>query len=282
MLPVATLPPAPRPGDAAPDAATAGPIPSARARRVLLFEFVVLLEYFVAPAIFGVTNYAGLWSTIGSVLFVALVASLLVGVVRPLLPRLKAANQDRRNRLLFHGVWVGAFAAGLVLTNLVQFVGGGPPGPVALGEMTVYTPLGAWPTLTIFVPSLGLWAALNVVQPTLLLLLSVLSASSLVLARARACRVGRSDHVPAGRGRLSAVSALGPLGFVTGCPTCFPAYFSLVALVAPGVASSSFVALPLVPWIGFAGLLFLLGFVLVTRSLERATSPLSAHDGAAA
>ncbi len=253
--------------------APAGPIPSVRGRRVLLFEFVVLLEYFVAPAIFGVTNYAGLWSAIGSVLFVVLVASLLLLVVRPLLPRLKEAIRHRPDRLLFHLVWTVAFAAGLLLTNLVQLVGAGSPGPVSFGAMTVYTPLGAWPTLTIFVPPLGLWVALNVAQPTLLLLLSVLSAGSLVLARNAPCPAVPTERPPPRRrSRLSALGALSPLGLVTGCPTCFPAYFSLVALIAPGVASSAYVALPLVPWIGLAGLLYLLGFVLVTRSVFRATT----------
>ncbi len=261
--------------------ATPGPIPSVRGRRVLLFEFVVLLEYFVAPAIFGVTNYAGLWSAIGSVLFVVLVASLLLFVVRPLLPRLTEAIHHRRGRLLFHGVWGAAFAGGLLLTNLVQFVGGGSTGPVSFGEMTVYTPLGAWPTLTIFVPTIGLWVALNVAQPALLLLLSVLSAASLVLARNAPCpAVPAEPRATLRPSRLSAVGALSPLGLVTGCPTCFPAYFSLVALVAPGVASSAYVALPLVPWIGLAGLLYLLGFVLVTRSVVRATTPArSFHRG---
>lgn len=254
----------------------AAAVPSPLGRRLLGFELVVLAEYFVAPAFLGVTNYAGIWSEIGSVLFVAFVVSVGVLVVAPLWSRLAGALTLPGNRLLLHGIWVAAFVAGLFLTNLVQFpderIGGG----LLVGQTTIYTPLGAWPTLTFYYPPLDLYAAFNVEQPTILFLLSFLSASAVVLSRARRCELPRdAKDARATRraGGLRSLLGLGSLGFVTGCPTCFPAYFGLVALVAPGVAESGYLAVPLVPWIGLAGLLYVAGFFVVLRTLRRVTEP---------
>lgn len=256
-------------------APTERPVPSPLGRKLLLFEFVVLVEYFVAPAFLGLTNYAGLWSTIGAVLFVVFATTLVVFVLVPLWPRLREATRPARRRALFHGVWISAFVAGLFLTNLLQFPDDRLAGPLLFGSTTIYTPLGAWPSLTVYVPSIDLFVTLNVEQPAVLLLLAVLSAAAVTLSQVPRCDVASPETGAAGgarRGRFLSWGSLGPLGFVTGCPTCFPAYFALLAWVAPGVAESGYVALPLVPWIGFAGLLTLLGFFLATRSIQLLTS----------
>ncbi len=259
-------------------------VPTPFGRKLLAFEFVVLAEYWLAPLLFGLTNYAGLWSDIGTVLFFVLVGSLLAFVVVPLVPHLRSALSDRRRRLAFHAFWIGSFLLGLFLTNVLQFVDPSPGPAIVLGQSTVYSPLGAWPSLTVFVAPLQLWATFNVEAPSILFLLSFLSASSLVLGPLRA----RSDcptPIPARgwRARLASLGILAPLGFITGCASCSPAYFALLALLAPGVAEGAYAAVPLVPWIGFAGLLYLFGFWLAVRLIgasTRSPSPVAFPAGA--
>ena len=250
-------------------------VPSDLGRKVLAFEFVVLAEYWVAPVFLGVTNYAGVWSEIGSTLFFVLVASLLAFVVVPLMPHLRAALGSGRRRLVFHGVWATSLAVGMFVTNILQFVDGPTSGPILLGQETVYTPLGAWSSLTVYLPGVQLWATFNPEGPTVLFLLGFLSAASLVLGpmrRPAACPAPSAK--PTGtRARLASLGALAPLGFITGCPACSPAYSALLSLLVPGAAVGAYAALPLVPWIGFAGLLFLVGFWLAVRLIERSTSP---------
>ncbi len=265
--------PAP-PGDSRP-LVPARRVPSDLGRKVLAFEFVVLAEYWVAPVFLGVTNYAGIWSEIGSALFFVLVGSLLVFVLVPLIPHLRAALGSWKRRLVFHGVWATSLAVGMFVTNILQFVDGPTSGPILLGQETVYTPLGAWSSLTVYLPGVQLWATFNPEGPTVLFLLGFLSAASIVLGpmrRPAAC----PTPSPKSTGRkspLASLGALAPLGFITGCPACSPAYFALLSLLVPGAAVGAYAALPLVPWIGFAGLLFLVGFWLAVRLIERSTSP---------
>ncbi len=265
--------PAP-PGDPRP-LVPARRVPSDLGRKVLAFEFVVLAEYWVAPVFLGVTNYAGIWSEIGSALFFVLVGSLLVFVLVPLIPHLRAALGSWKRRLVFHGVWATSLTVGMFVTNILQFVDGPTSGPILLGQETVYTPLGAWSSLTVYLPGVQLWATFNPEGPTVLFLLGFLSAASIVLGpmrRPAAC----PTPSPKSTGRkspLASLGALAPLGFITGCPACSPAYFALLSLLVPGAAVGAYAALPLVPWIGFAGLLFLVGFWLAVRLIERSTSP---------
>lgn len=252
----------------------ATPVPSPLGRKVLAFEFIVLLEYWIAPLFLGITNYAGIWSDAGVLLFGLFVASLVVFVGVPLRPHLALALGSLRNRAIFYGVCLGTFGLSLLVTNILQFVDGPATGPVAFGQTTVYTPFGAWSSLTVYVPSIHLWATLNPEGPTVLLLLSFLAACSLVLGP-----LGRPTECPTPaarprtlRRRLASAGIVAPLGFITGCTACSPLYFAALALVAPGTAEGASAAIPLVPWIGFAGLLYLFGFWLATRLIHRATT----------
>jgi len=249
-------------------------VPSPLGRRVLAFEFLVLLEYWLAPIFLGITNYAGLWSDLGSLLLVLFVSSLVVFVVLPLRPHLRRALAVPRNRWAFHGVWSASFVMSLFVTDIIQFVDGPSSGSIALGQTTVYTPFGAWPSLTLYVPSIHLWATFNPEGPTILFLLSFLSAASIVLGP-----LGRRAECPTPgpgprtwRGRLASAGIVAPIGFITGCTGCSPLYFSALALVSPGAAEGALAAIPLVPWIGFAGLLFLFGFWLATELIRRSTT----------
>ena len=263
-------------------------VPGPLGRKVLLFEFLVLAEYWVAPLFLGVTNYAGLWSDIGVALFGVFTASLVGFVLWPLRPHLRAAFAERRwHRWLFHGVWSTTLVVGLFAINILQFTDG-PGAPwVQFSPSTVYTPFGAWPTLDVYLPALQLWSTWNLEAPAILLLLGWSSAASVVLGPARrppSCPVP-ARAATGWRGRLAAVGAVLPLGLISGCPGCAPVYFAALAMAAPGAAYSASASIPLVPWIGFAGLLYLLGFGLALWLIHRATadpaapSPDLAADG---
>lgn len=250
-------------------------VPSPTGRKVLAFVFVVLLEYFLAPMFFGVTNYAGIWEAIGTVLFFALAVSLLLFVVAPLVPHLQVAFQ-RGARRRFHAVWIAVFGAGLFFTNILQFSEGPTSGPVLFGEVTAYTPLGAWPTLTIYVPGPGIWASLNLEEPFLLFLLSFLTAAAVSVSAASSCALAAPRSTQGTwRSRALASLSVGPLGLVSACPTCLPAYLAVLSSFAPSLAWQSWAAIPLVPWIGLAGLLYLLGFWMAIRAIHRVLSPAS-------
>jgi hypothetical protein len=256
------------------DLSTGQTVPSPIGRKILAFEFVVLLEYWIAPIFLGITNYAGIWSEAGTLLMILFVSSLIVLVVLPLRPHLRAALTTTRNRAIFHGIWWASFVVALFVTNTIQFVDGPSTGPVSLGQTTVYTPFGAWASLTVYDPTLHLWATFNPEGPTILILLSFLSAASVVLGpwgRPRTCPAP-SAPPRAWSGRLASAGIVAPLGFITGCTGCSPLYFSALALVAPGTAEGASAAIPLVPWIGFAGLLYLFGFWLATRLIRHATT----------
>ena len=248
-------------------------VPSPLGRKVLTFEFVVLVEYWVAPLFLGVTNYAGYWSDAGVPLFLLLVGSLIVFVFVPLIPHLRGALRSLRNRVIFHGIWSGTFVLMLFTTNIIQFSTGPATPAVLLGTTTVYSPFGAWSSVTMWVPALQLWATWNLEGPTVLLLLSLLSAASVLLgplSAVRACPIPpRRPRTWAGR--FASVGVLAPLGFISGCPGCAPMYFAALATVAPASAESASAAIPLVPWIGFAGLLYLAGFALALYLIRRAT-----------
>lgn len=251
-------------------------VPTPFARKLLAFEFVVLLEYWISPAFFGVTNYAGIWSDIGSVLFCVLAASLVVLVLLPLRPFLAEALTTRRRRVFFHAVWSVSLVVGLFVTNLFQIVDDTTTGPIQLGQTLAYTPLGAWPTLTVYVPPIRLWTILNVEGIGTLFLLAWLSAASLVLAvlaRPAQCPVPTSRNGRR-RGRIASFGAFVPLGFVSGCPGCSPAYIALLTLLAPGLTLGTYASLPIVPWIGFAGLLFLVGYWWSVRLIGKSTATL--------
>lgn len=251
-------------------------VPTPFARKLLAFEFVVLLEYWLAPAVLGVTNYAGIWSDLGSVLFWVLLTSLVVLVLLPLYPFLASVLTTRRRRVIFHGLWSASLVAGLFLTNLFQIVDDPTTGPVVFGQTLAYTPLGAWPTLTVYVPAVRLWMILNLEGVGTLFLLAWLSAASLVLAlfvRPAQCPVP-SPATGRPRGRLASFGAFVPLGFVSGCPGCSPAYIALLTLLAPGATLGTYASLPLVPWIGLAGLLFLVAYWWSVRLIGKSTATL--------
>ena len=243
---------------------------------MLLFEFLVLVEYWLAPLFLGVTNYAGVWSDVGMILFAIFATSLVAAVLLPLRPHLRAAMASRRDRLAFHGVWAAAFTVGLFVTYTFQLGGTeAASGPVVLGATTVYGPFGAWPSLTFFVPALRLFGTLNVENLVALALLSVLGASAVRLGAFRAsrrCVVEERRTDPWAR-RAAALVVWTPLGLVTGCTACAPLYLSAVGLLAPGVAAGGLSAVPLVPWIGFAGFLYLASFGLALALIRRATRP---------
>lgn len=250
-------------------------VPSRWGRRLLAFEFLVLVEYWVAPLFLGITNYAGLWSDIGSVLFVGLASSLVVVIVWPLRVHLRESLTGVRRRALFHAIWIGSFVIGLFTTNILQFVDGPASGPVLFGQTTIYTPLGAWPSLTIYLPVGQIWATLNIEGPTVLFLLSFLSAAAIVLGSFRpatACPLPKSAG-PGRARRAAPVGILAPLGFITSCPGCSPLYFALLALIVPGTLPGATQVIPLVPWIGLAGLVFLFGFWLAIRLISASTRP---------
>jgi hypothetical protein len=249
------------------------PVPSPLGRKLLLFEFVVLVEYWTAPLFLDLTNYAGSWSEAGVLLFVLLVATLALFVVGPVLRHLRPALRVGHDRWIFHGIWAGSLLIGLLATSVVQFVGASGGGSVLLGRTVVYTSFGAWPSLTVLLPGAGVFLTLNVEVPTSLALLAFLSATAVLLGpvrQARACALGapRKGLWPS---RLASVAIWSPFGFITGCSACTPAYLALLALVAPGAAASGYSAIPLVPWIGLAGLLYLGSLALALHLLGRAT-----------
>ena len=249
------------------------PVPSPLGRKVLLFSFLVLAEYWLAPLLFDISNYAGTWSTVGNVLFVFFLAVLAVFVVRPLVPHLRAALSTGRRHLLFHGLWAGSLALGLAATNLVRFDPATSP-PASLLALSAESPFGFSPSVQFTTGPLGLVGGLDVVSVTVLGLLSVLWASAVLMTLARrsvACEV-----VPASTGwraRIGSLAVWGPFGFITGCSTCTPVYLAVLGVFAPGVAASGYSSMPLVPWIGFTGLLYLVSFGLIVRLFGRLTRP---------
>ncbi len=250
-------------------------VPSPLGRKVLLFEFMVLAEYWIAPLFLGLTNYAGAWSEAGMLLFFLFVGSLVLFVLRPLVPHLREAFGERRAmRGAFHALWIATLVVGLFAINIIQFTDG-PSSPwLQISSSTVYTPFGAWPTLDVYLPALQMWSTWNLEGPAVLLLLGWLSAASFVLGpahRPRACPAPGTTAT-GWRARLAAVGTVLPLGFISGCPGCAPAYFAALATVAPAAALGASASIPLVPWIGFAGLLYLTGFGISLVLIDRATA----------
>lgn len=251
-------------------------VPGPRARAWLAFEFVALVEYWLAPMFLGVTNYAGTWAAVGSVLFALFVSSLVVLVLLPMRPHLKRALRTRRDRAWFHGFWAGSFVAGLLVTNTFQLSAPtASSSALVLGATTVYTPFGAWPSLTLYFPGLGLFGTLNAEIATVLGLISVLASAVLRIRaeRARAACPTAARPGPGWARRAAAVAVFSPFGLVTGCSACAPLYLAALGLVAPAAAAGGFSAVPLVPWIGLAGLLYLTSFGLSIHLLRRATEP---------
>lgn len=248
-------------------------VPAPLVRTLLIFESLVLAEYWLAPLFFGLTNYAGLWSTIGVLLFATFAGTLLLGIVLPLRSHLGALLVGRRDRLVFHGVWLAAFAAALFVTYTIQ-VGGAShaTSAVVFGSTTIYTPFGAWPTLTVALPAVGLFATVNVEIVTVLGLLAFVGVSAVRLGAARTAR--RCDVRPEERTwlrRAASIAIWSPLGLVTGCAACAPVYLAAIGLVLPAVAAGGLSGVPLVPWIGFAGFLYLASLGLAIILIARAT-----------
>ncbi|HXQ94472.1 MAG TPA: hypothetical protein VN864_04805 [Thermoplasmata archaeon] len=265
----------------APPAAALPAVPSPLGRKLLAFEFLVLVEYWLGPLFLGVTNYAGVWSDVGLVLFAMFVGTLIAFVLVPLRPHLRQALASRADRIAFHGVWAAAFVAGLFVTNTFQ-VGGveAASGVAVLGSTTVYTPFGAWPSLTVYVPGLRLFGTLNLEILAVLGLVAVLGSSALRLGTHRAALACPVDAPKPGTWskRLASVAVWTPLGLITGCTACAPLYLTAIGWAAPAVAAGGLSAVPLVPWIGFAGLLYLFSFGLSITLIHRATRPLE-DDG---
>jgi|GEM_PF-5925468 len=252
-----------------------GPIPSPLGVRAIGFVFLALVEYWVAPALFGVANLAGVWALLGQVLFVAWTAALGVFVGVPLFRRVQPALSSGRSRALFFGTWSLGLALGLLATNTVGTTSPAPgTGSIVLGTTTVYTPFGAWPSLTIALPSLGVAGSLDVVSLTVLGFLGFLSASILTLSRERAgtaCPPTRVTRAP-WRSRVASFALWAPIGLLSGCPACTPLYLSAVGLAAPGVAAGGYSFLPFAPWGAFAGLVYLASVAFAVAVVRRLTS----------
>ncbi len=262
-----------------PEAGATGPrpraIPGPLGLKVLLFEFLVLVEYWLAPLVMPIDNYVGLWSDVGVLLFAALMATLAVAVVLPLRLRLRPALRNPRLRWTFHGLWIGAVLVGLFATATFRIAASGSlAGAPALQVdwEPVATPFGAWPTLLFAYAPLNLLGALNVEVLTLLGVLSVIWASVVVLGMARPAERCEARAPAASRwSRAAALLMWGPLGFMTGCASCTPLYVALLGLAAPGAALSAYNSIPLVPWIGLAGLLYVASLAITLRLLHRVT-----------
>lgn len=248
-------------------------VPGPVGRGVLAFAFLALVEYWIAPPLLGVTNYAGTWSEMGLPLFLLFVGSVSAFVVWPLRHWLRAALGTRRRSALFAALWAGAVVAGLLATHSLQ-VGEGASGVYA-AYTTTYGPFGQWTGLAFELGAVSLSGVLVPVDLVTLGLLGMLWSSLVVITlqtRSPACAV-RPAAQPAGwRGQLLAAAVWGPLGFLSSCSACSPAYLAAIGLVAPGLAANGYSMLPLVPWIGFAGLLYLVSYGLVIVQIRRRTS----------
>ena len=254
-----------------------GTIPSPLGVRGLAFLGAVCAEYWLGAAVLGVDNYAGAWSLLGYGLFGACGLALLGWVVVPLGRRLRSRFASSGGR----GVFVGAFALalsvclGLSRTLQVDPAGIGtwtPPGLASAA--TVYTPFGAWPSWGLTVPGLGITGAIDPVTLLIFVLLSSLSAGVVTLRRAppaAACAPAAASGVPGPPARGVVAVAWAPLGLLSTCPACTPAYGSLLGFVAPGAASVGYSGLALAPWVGGTGLLDLASFGIVLLLLHRAT-----------
>lgn len=250
------------------------PVPSARGRSILIFLGATLVEYWLAPLFVGLTNFAGLWSTVGNALFVALVAALTLLVLRPLLPYLRWAWPVRGTAPLFAALSVAGLLLGLFGTNTLSLPSG-PAGPFGAEWIPVYTPFGSFPSLFLTGPLEGV---INVEMFVTLGLLAVLGAAAIVVRRATARTTCRAPRATVRRGwgaRVAWAAVWSPFGFVSSCSVCTPAYLAVVAAFAPGVAASGYSALPLAPWIGFAGLLYLVSLGIVLAFVRRTTAPAS-------
>ncbi|MCI4354069.1 MAG: hypothetical protein L3K06_01735, partial [Thermoplasmata archaeon] len=256
-------------------AAARPPIPGPTARTLLLFEFVVLIEYWLAPVFLDIGNYVGIWSDIGVGLFLGLISTLTFTVLWPLRARLAPALAVPRLRFTFHGLWLGSVVVGLFATATFRLASAsafaGAPGLQVQWD-AVATPFGAWPTLMFSYAPLDLIGALNAEVLSLLGVLSVVWASVVVLGMARpAARCeAPSRAVPRWR-RATALLMWGPLGFMTGCSSCTPIYVAVLGVIAPGSALSAYNSIPLVPWIGLAGLLYVASLAITLRLLRRVT-----------
>lgn len=262
-------------------------VPSALGRGVLLFAFLALAEYWLAPPILGVTNFAGVWSGLGLPLFLLFAGSLLVFAAWPLRPHLRAALATRSRWTVLIGLWSGVVLLTFFATHVLQLGEGG--GGDYLGTTTVYGAFGQGTGLAFSVGAIAFTGTLVPTDLVVVGLLGFLWASAVVVGlenRSRGCAVPSSRR-SAWTQQLGAVGVWGPFGFLSSCSACTPAYLAVIGSVAPGVAANGYASLPLVPWIGLAGLLYLLSFALVLRQLRRATRsrdppPADAPEGVAA
>lgn len=264
---------APAYGEPRATAAAHAEVPSRLGRGVLLFAFLALAEYWLAPPILGVTNFAGIWSDLGLPLFLLFVGALLVFAVWPLRPHLRAALGARYRWPIFLGLWAGAVLATMFATHALQL--GESGGGDFLGTTTVYTAFGQGTGLAFSVAAVSFTGTLVPTDIATLGLLGFLWAAVVVIGlenRSRGCELPRSQPSSWSR-RLGAAGVWGPFGFLSSCSACTPAYLAVLGAVAPGVAANGYAALPLVPWIGLAGLLYLVSFGLVLRQLGRSTRP---------
>ena len=147
-------------------------------------------------------------------------------------------------------------------------------GSPALGAVTVYTPLGAWPSLTFLVPALRLFGTLNPEILGVLGLVSFLGSSAMLLSLQYSRRVCSTAKQPNSGWpkRIPFLLVWAPLGLVTGCASCAPLYLVAVGLFAPSLVVGGLSGVPLVPWIGFAGLLYLLSLGLAVYLIRRTTA----------
>ncbi len=254
------------------------PVPGALGKMVILIEFAVLALYWLVPALYPAWNYAGLWSEIGYVLFGVFFATVGVFVLQPLRSHVERVLTTRRNRLLFHGLWAGALALGLFATSTIQLAvpSTGPPSSQwQVQSDPVYTPFGAWPGMSFYYGPAKVYVAVNAVVLGLLGLVAVLWASSLVIGFLHS-RSACDTSLPKGRSRrsrIASIAAWGPVGFISGCSSCLPTYAALLAMLAPGAVAGGYDAIPIVPWIGLAGLLYLISLGLTLVALHGFTRP---------
>lgn len=261
---------------------TTRPFPTATGVRILAFVGLACAEYWILPVVVPIGNWVGPWSTLGYLLLGAATVALVVWIVMPVAARLRPAFGLRGARARWAAIFAGVVLGALILTRSVQFGSVGPEnGTVAaIGAVgDVATPFGILPGWTLSVPAIGLTGSIDPVSLGTYGVVGFLVASLVVLRRSsRWC-----DPKPRpGTNRWATLLAgWGPLGLVSACPGCSPAYLAVLSSLAPGAFPSLFASIPLTPWVGLAGLVDLASIgclIALFRNAIARTEPRASPD----